>query len=93
MGNQAQIKGDSTLNYDPERGTVKAPLVLWGPYLWADGLKPRKDDKLTWERQDLIPRDGTHPSRSGKEKVARLLLEFFKANPTSRQWFVKETQN
>jgi hypothetical protein len=38
---QDQIKGNAELNYDPSRGPVKAPLLLWGPYLWADGTTPR----------------------------------------------------
>jgi hypothetical protein len=62
---------------------------VWGPYLWADGLKPRKLDGLVWERKDLSPHDGTHPSGPGREKVAQLILEFFKSNPTSGPWFVK----
>ena len=37
---QDQIKGDRDLNHDPARGEVQAPLLLWGPYLWADGLAP-----------------------------------------------------
>ena len=32
---QRQIKGDPALNYDPARGEVKAPVAVWGPYLWA----------------------------------------------------------
>ena len=39
---QDQIKGDAELNYDPARGLVKSPLLLWGPYLWADGIHPRR---------------------------------------------------
>src|SRR5207248_79609 len=72
---QDQIKGDSGLNYDPERGEVKAPLLLWGPYFWGDGLTPRKSDGLIWERQDLAG-DGTHPSDSGRKKVSDMLLKF-----------------
>ena len=83
---QAQIRGDESLNYDSRKGAVKAPLVLWGPYLWADGLTPRKADGMVWRREDLA-RDGTHPSRSGREKVARLLLRFFGEDPTSTPWF------
>ncbi|PYV13464.1 MAG: hypothetical protein DMG07_14400 [Acidobacteria bacterium] len=86
---QAQVAGDRELNYDPKRGEVRAPLVLWGPYLWADGRSPRKPDGLTWERSDLVERDGTHPSPAGREKVARLLLDFLKKDPTSRPWFVR----
>ena len=50
---QDQVKGDVALNYDAGKGAVKAPLVLWGPYLWADGLTPRKSDALIYERKDL----------------------------------------
>ncbi len=84
---QDQIKGVPELNYMPERGEVKAPLVLWGPYLWGDGLTARKADGLVWKREDLGG-DGTHPSRSGQQKVADLLLEFFKTDPAARGWFV-----
>jgi hypothetical protein len=84
---QAQIKGDPRLNYLPERGEVKAPLLLWGPYLWGDGVRPRKADGLVWRREDLGP-DGTHPSDSGRQKVAELLLAFFKTDPTARPWFL-----
>jgi hypothetical protein len=69
-------------------GESKSPVALWGPYLWADGTKPRKDG-LTWERDDLSPADGTHPSPAGREKVARLLLDFFKREPTARSWFLE----
>jgi len=85
---QAQIKGDPRLNYLPARGKVTAPLLLWGPYLWGDGVKPRRDDGLVWKREDLAG-DGTHPSNSGRQKVAGLLLDFFKTDPTSRPWFVR----
>jgi len=89
---QAQIKGDPRLNYLPERGEVKAPLLLWGPYLWGDGVKPRKADGLVWKREDLGP-DGTHPSDSGRQKVADLLLTFFKTDATARPWFVGKPMN
>jgi hypothetical protein len=83
-----QQKGAPELNYDPAKGTVKTPLVLWGPYLWADGTTPRKTDGLVWERQDLAG-DGTHPSDSGRQKVAEMLLRFFKNDPLARTWFVR----
>jgi hypothetical protein len=86
---QDQIKGDAGLNYDPARGAVKAPLLLWGPYLWADGVTPRKADGLAWERKDLAA-DGVHPSQSGRQKVAEQLLKFFKTDPVARTWFVKK---
>jgi hypothetical protein len=85
---QAQIKGDPLLNYDPARGPVRAPLVLWGPYLWADGVKPRQGDHLVWLKVDLTPNDGTHPSRSGRDKVADLLLDFLHKNPLASSWYL-----
>jgi hypothetical protein len=85
---QDQIKGDPDLNYDPARGPVKSPLLLWGPYLWANGLTPRKSDGLAWERGDFV-RDGVHPSPSGRQKVANLLLTFFKTDPYAKTWFVR----
>ena len=85
---QDQIKGVSSLNYDTARGPVKSPLLLWGPYFWADGLTARKSDNLVWERKDLSG-DGTHPSTSGRQKVADMLLSFFKADANAKTWFAK----
>ncbi|MBI5683465.1 MAG: hypothetical protein HZC54_00160 [Verrucomicrobia bacterium] len=87
---QDQIKGGAKLNFDPARGDVKAPLLLWGPYLWGDGMKPRKNDGLVWTRDDLTPGDGTHPSPAGRQKVANLLLKFCKTDSTARQWFLSK---
>ncbi len=84
-----QIKGRAELNYDPSRGEAKSPVLLWGPYLWADGLNPRKSDGLIWEQKDLSERDGTHPSDSGRRKVGKMLLDFFETEPLARTWFLK----
>jgi hypothetical protein len=85
---QRQVKGDKELNYDADRGAVRAPILLWGPYLWADGTTPRKSDGLVYRREDLGP-DGTHPSPSGREKVAKVMLTFFKTDSLAKPWFVK----
>lgn len=85
---QRQIKGDKALNYDAERGEVRAPVLLWGPYLWADGVMPRKADGLVYRREDLAS-DGVHPSPAGREKVARLMLDFYKNDPLAKSWFEK----
>ncbi|MDH7599985.1 MAG: hypothetical protein QHH07_10195 [Sedimentisphaerales bacterium] len=82
----AQWQGDPDLNWDPDVGPVMVPLLLWGPYLWADGINGRKDG-LVWLREDFGP-DGTHPSESGRLKVAQMLLAFFKQDPSARCWFV-----
>ena len=85
---QSQTRGDNPqLNYRPERGEVLAPLLLWGPYLWADGIQPRKTDGLVYTRDDL-GKDGTHPSESGRRKVAEQLLKFMKTDDTARRWFL-----
>jgi tetratricopeptide (TPR) repeat protein len=78
---QDQIKGAD--------GAIKSPLLLWGPYLWADGEKGRKTDDLIWKPEDLGP-DGTHPSTSGRQKVAELLLKFMKNDPTAKVWFNRD---
>ncbi|MGH9657539.1 MAG: hypothetical protein ACRD96_03285 [Bryobacteraceae bacterium] len=80
-----QIAGRPELNYDPARGPVRAPWIAWGPYLWADGTSARQDG-FVWTNDDLAA-DGTHPSMPGREKVAKLLLEFFKKDATTRAWF------
>lgn len=85
---QDQVNGDPNLSYDAAKGPVQAPLVLWGPYLWADGTQPRQSDGLVWLREDLAA-DGTHPSPSGRQKVAGMLLTFFKTDPNTRMWFLK----
>jgi hypothetical protein len=71
------------------KGKVDRPVLLWGPYLWADGVRPRKSDRLVWQRKDLGA-DGVHPSQSGGQKVARLLLKFFKNDAGAKTWFVKK---
>jgi lysophospholipase L1-like esterase len=48
----------------------------------------RKSDHLVWERKDLSG-DGTHPSTSGRRKVADMLLSFFKTDANAQTWFVK----
>jgi len=72
-------------NLDCEKGV--APWVAWGSYLWADGIHPRADG-LSWPREDFI-QDGTHPGPSGVKKAGRMLLDFFKTEPSTRPWFVK----
>jgi hypothetical protein len=84
---EEQLSGSTALNFDPAKGPVMAPWLSWGPYLWADGLTARSDG-LTWVCDDFQPTDGTHPSTSGRNKVAAMLLDFFKADPTTARWFV-----
>jgi len=68
-------------------GKIKGPWLGWGPYLWTNGERGRKDG-LTWTCDDVRPNDGTHPSASGQAKVAQLLWNFFTTNATAKNWFV-----
>jgi hypothetical protein len=81
-----QLAGKPELNYDPAKGQVRAPWLAWGPYLWADGTRANKDG-LSYVRSDYTEQDGTHPSPSGREKVASRLLQFLKTDPTAQLWF------
>jgi hypothetical protein len=78
---QQQMKGDAAL------AVGKVPLLLWGPYLWAEGGKGRQADDLKWLPQDFGP-DGVHPSESGRVKVAQIMLEFFTTGPLAKGWFL-----
>jgi lysophospholipase L1-like esterase len=80
-----QINGDTALQYSGNR--INAPWLAWGPYLWAKGTTPRQDG-LTWLPADFQS-DGTHPSNSGRLKVANMLLNFFSTDSSTVPWFLK----
>jgi hypothetical protein len=87
---QAQINQMASGQVDPIAGDLNhdsgaAPWIAWGPYLWADGTIPRSDG-LTWFPGDF-ENDGTHPSKSGQQKVGTMLLEYLLESPFSRTWF------
>ncbi len=71
-------------------GPNAAPWLSWGPYMWADGTKGRADG-LKWFCGDF-QEDGVHPSRSGTEKVADLLLDFLHADSTAKIWYTGSSQ-
>jgi hypothetical protein len=80
-----QINGDTSLTYT---GTnPRSAWLAWGPNLWADGLTPRIDG-LIWVCPADFSADGTHPSTSGRQKVANLLFNFFSTDSTSTPWFL-----
>jgi hypothetical protein len=88
---ESQINEMRGLPGNPLAGTLNyakklAPLVVWGPYLWANGAAPRSDS-VVWSRADF-EEDGMHPSQSGEAKVAGLLMDFFKTSPYTRCWFL-----
>ncbi|MGA9531849.1 MAG: hypothetical protein WBR18_03955 [Anaerolineales bacterium] len=82
---QEQLEGLPSLNYDPNKGRVEAPYLAWGPYLWADGENPRQDG-FVWLQEDLAG-DCTHPSSSGTQKIASLLMDFLMNDSTAFPWF------
>lgn len=84
---EQQISGDPQLNFDPSTGPVEAPWLAWGPYLWADGLRPRSDG-LIWECSDFEA-DG-HVTAAGEKKVAQLLLSFLHDDSTARSWYLPD---
>jgi hypothetical protein len=84
---EQQLRGDAELNFDPAKGAVKAPWLSWGANLWANGTKPNSAG-LAFEEADFAA-DGTHESPSGQKKVGQQLLNFFKADSTTRPWFIR----
>ena len=83
-----QINGDTALTYSG--ANPRSPWLAWGPYLWADGLTPRSDG-LIWICDDFVTSDRTHPSTSGRLKVAQLLMNFFTTDSTAKGWFTRSS--
>ena len=77
------------------QGTAGVTVRAWHPdasaaeVLWADGTTPRKSEGLVYERSDLA-NDGTHPSQSGRRKVADMLLKFFQTDPLASTWYLRK---
>jgi len=62
-----------------------APVLLWGPYLWADGLNPRSDG-LVWTCNDFKV-DGIHPEESAQQKVAEMIGNFLTGDSLAMTWY------
>jgi hypothetical protein len=84
---EQQLKGDPELNYEAGKGTVKAPWLSWGPYLWANGTGKRKDG-ISFQPTDFRDNDRMHHSPQGQAKMGNELLRFFKTDMTTRGWIV-----
>ncbi|HEX4149605.1 MAG TPA: hypothetical protein VHY20_11485 [Pirellulales bacterium] len=84
---EAQLKGEADLNFDPAKGAVAAPWLSWGPYLWANGAKPRGDG-LTVVYEDYSDKDHMHHSPQGIRKMGQRLVDFFKTDATTKTWFL-----
>lgn len=65
-----------------------SPVLLWGPYLWADGLTPRSDG-LVWTCADFQS-DGIHPEDSARQKVAGMLSNFFTSDSLAKTWYSRQ---
>jgi hypothetical protein len=83
---QDQIQGDPALNFDPANGPVMAPLLLWGPYLWADGILPNSLG-TRWCACDFESCGNVHPSAAGEKRVGNLLSLFFAHDVTTQTWY------
>ena len=88
---ESQIKEMRGSPANPWAGSLNyvkktAPVLVWGPYLWAAGETPRSDGML-WRRTDFGS-DGITPSKDGENQVGLALFNFFKSSPYSRCWFV-----
>jgi len=73
---ERQLKGDAELNYDPKKGAVKAPWLSWGPYLWTNGTRARKDG-FRFQPSDFRENDRMHHSLQGQAKMGHQLLQFW----------------
>jgi hypothetical protein len=83
---EEQLKGKAELNYDPGKGKVRAPWLSWGPHLWANGERKRRDGHSS--PADDFAADRMHHAAQGQRKMGQLLLRFFKTDATTRGWFL-----
>lgn len=84
---ERQIDGDPDLKFtEPDR---MSPWIGWGPHIWADGTRANQVDKLRWVCEADYKPDGGgyHLSNSGKDKVGKLIYNFFKNSEVAADWF------
>lgn len=80
------VKGLITSQVDAiVSGTESRPWLVWGPYLWADGLNPRSDG-LFWDPALHLETDLTHPSAGGEQQVADRLDAYLVAQDPLARW-------
>ncbi len=84
---EKQISGDPLYKYTAPGKVV--PFVSWGPYLWTDGITPREYDSLYWDCEVDFRADGGgfNLNGFGKDKLAYILHDFFKADTLSEIWY------
>lgn len=88
---ESQINESRGRMYNPDVGSIApsgntASWISWGPYIWANGERPRADG-LSWARADYDS-TGLRSSRQGEEKVGGLVFSFFKTSGYTRCWFL-----
>jgi hypothetical protein len=75
----AQIEQLAGLSPDPLVGDLSlavAPWICWGPYLWSTPNTKRADGfTLSWPQD--FKADNSHPTPSGRKKLAAEVLKFF----------------
>jgi lysophospholipase L1-like esterase len=76
---ERQMNGDTTASL------LKTGWLGWADYIWADG-KNLRSDGLQYLCPEDFQNDGVHPSDSGRNQIARLLMKFFRTDTTT-QWF------
>ena len=81
-----QIKGVDDLRFKGENAPVA--WLSWGPYLWANGEKANGNGLLYVEAD--YGQDGTHPSNSGVQKIAKEMQHFFMTDETAVPWFMRQ---
>jgi len=75
-----QITNDPMLKYSGTKSN--SPWLCWGTYNWTNGTIASSDG-LTWECPADFNTDGTHPSLTGRQKVAARLLNFLSSDSTA----------
>jgi len=63
------------------------PVLLWGPYLWADGQTARKSDGLHYERADLALMAPIHLSPAARKSPTSFAILQDRRN--CQPWFKK----
>ena len=67
--------GEPGVNPNPDKGGTKAPVLLWGSYLWAEGVKKRADYRASLERVRGIEQRHRAP-RSNRERELHRVAEW-----------------
>ncbi len=84
---EAQITQRATGVVDSIAGDLSGkPILLWGPYLWSYGDRPRNDG-LIWPIDHFLPPQNLHPNNElGVDLFSDHLMAFFKSSRFTK-WF------